>query len=55
MPQFDNFQASISVDGVDLPEYGVAIDEKKKVVTCWVPSEVGKAWIIHLLILNLLG
>ena len=42
MPTFDIFEASISIDGVRLPEYNVVVDARKKIITCWVPSEVGK-------------
>ncbi|KAG6910255.1 hypothetical protein DXG01_012066 [Tephrocybe rancida] len=40
--KFLDFEAHITVDGVDLPEYDVKYDEKTNEATCWVPSEAGK-------------
>lgn len=42
MPYFGGFEASISVDGVHLPEYNVTMDGGEKRVSCWIPSEAGK-------------
>lgn len=42
MPKFGIFEVCISVEGTELPEYSVTIDEQSRTVTCWIPSEVGK-------------
>lgn len=42
MPNFGIFEVCISVEGTELPEYSVTIDEQSRTVTCWIPSEVGK-------------
>ena len=39
---FEDLQGWISVDGKELEQYGVHLDEGKRGVTCWIPSEVGK-------------
>jgi len=39
---FEDLQVWISVDGKELEQYGVHLDEGKREVTCWIPSEVGK-------------
>ncbi|KXN85528.1 hypothetical protein AN958_11231 [Leucoagaricus sp. SymC.cos] len=44
MPEFDGISVTIRVDGVDIPEYSVEKDVENKKVTCWVPSQVGKAF-----------
>ncbi|RDB28389.1 hypothetical protein Hypma_014895 [Hypsizygus marmoreus] len=47
MPRFDIYEASIEVDGVNLPEYNVTTDEETKTVTCWIPSEVEKCFVVN--------
>ncbi|RDB28571.1 hypothetical protein Hypma_014886 [Hypsizygus marmoreus] len=47
MPRFDNFTATVSVDGVNLPEYNVATHRRLKMVTCWIPSEMGKCFSVN--------
>lgn len=42
MPNLGIFEVCISVEGTELPEYNVTIDEQSRTVTCWIPSEVGK-------------
>ncbi|KXN85527.1 hypothetical protein AN958_11230 [Leucoagaricus sp. SymC.cos] len=42
MPTYDGISMTIRVDDVDLPEYMVEEDVEKKLVTCWIPSQVGK-------------
>jgi len=37
-----NAGASISVDGANLPGDNVVVDERKKLDTCWIPSEAEK-------------
>ncbi|KAJ7646755.1 hypothetical protein FB45DRAFT_1019057 [Roridomyces roridus] len=37
------FSAWIAIDGVELPEYGLQVTLDAKTITCWIPSEVGKA------------
>jgi len=32
----------IEVDGKELPEFDVEVDEVAKKTTCWIPSEAGK-------------
>ncbi|PFH48368.1 hypothetical protein AMATHDRAFT_5862 [Amanita thiersii Skay4041] len=44
MPKLGTFEARIRIDGVELPEYGIEIDEEGKKASCWVPSEAGKAF-----------
>lgn len=45
MPQLDNYEVWISVDGEGLPEYGVQHTGADPMeITCWIPSEVGKAF-----------
>jgi len=39
---FEDLQVWISIDGKELEQYGVHLDEGKREVTCWIPSEVGK-------------
>ncbi|EKM82546.1 hypothetical protein AGABI1DRAFT_111154 [Agaricus bisporus var. burnettii JB137-S8] len=41
------FSAWIVVDGHPLPEYLTTIDENAHRVTCWIPSEEGKAFSVH--------
>lgn len=43
MPQFQAIHARIKVDNKELPEYHVHVDEDEKQVSCWIPSEAGKA------------
>jgi hypothetical protein len=46
MPAYGGFVAHVRVDGQDLPEYGETIATNPNgipTVSCWVPSEVGKA------------
>jgi hypothetical protein len=42
MPTFQAFHVATRVDGEDLPEYDVQVDDKEKQVSCWIPSEAGK-------------
>ena len=45
MPTFQAFHATIRVEGKDLPEYDVQVDDDEKQVSCWIPSEAGKVGI----------
>ncbi|KAF7315888.1 hypothetical protein MIND_00105400 [Mycena indigotica] len=48
MPQWrDQFRVWIKIDGVDAEEYGVEVDEAKRVVSCWIGSEVGKTFSVE--------
>ncbi|GLB40683.1 hypothetical protein LshimejAT787_0805540 [Lyophyllum shimeji] len=40
------FQAHITVDGVELPQYDVKVDESTKTASCWIPSEAGKSFAV---------
>jgi len=42
MPTFGTINACIKVNGTELNEYDVQIDEKEKRVSCWIPSETDK-------------
>ncbi|KIJ98150.1 hypothetical protein K443DRAFT_681021 [Laccaria amethystina LaAM-08-1] len=46
MLQFGNHKGWISVDNNELPEYGVQYSEDEKIATCWIPSKVGKNFVI---------
>ncbi|KAG5651992.1 hypothetical protein H0H81_006674 [Sphagnurus paluster] len=41
------FSAWIVVDGKPLPEYLIAINGRKNIVSCWIPSEEGKNFAVH--------
>ena len=43
MPKFQAINARVKVDNKELPEYDVQVDEGEKQVSCWIPSETGKA------------
>lgn len=43
MPRFQAIHARIRVDNEELPEYHVQVDEDENNVSCWIPSEAGKA------------
>ncbi|CAK5281316.1 unnamed protein product [Mycena citricolor] len=47
MLHFDTFDAWLTIDGQEAVEYGVetAADEKK--VTCWIASQLGKTFAVH--------
>jgi len=49
MPTFGIFEASVSIDNVNLTEYNVVVDAKKKIITCWIPSEAGKVSSVFLI------
>lgn len=42
MPTVQALHATIRVDGKDIPEYDLQVDDKEKQVSCWIPSEAGK-------------
>ncbi|KAK1231539.1 hypothetical protein PQX77_005331 [Marasmius sp. AFHP31] len=42
MPKIGDLSASIRVDGKDLEEYDVQVDEANRTATCWIASEAGK-------------
>lgn len=39
-----DFSASICVDGLDLPYYGLEFDDETHTATCWIPSSEGKEY-----------
>ncbi|KAJ3822348.1 hypothetical protein F5880DRAFT_1720190 [Lentinula raphanica] len=41
---FENFSAWIEVDGSELPLFDASVNGRE--VSCWIPSEVGKAFIV---------
>lgn len=50
MPDLQAFHAEIKVDDIELPEYDVQVDQDRKIVSCWVPSEAGKVSLRWLLL-----
>ncbi|KAJ7680831.1 hypothetical protein DFH06DRAFT_1315564 [Mycena polygramma] len=42
MPQFEKFNAWITIDGEPAEEYDVETSEDQKTVTCWIASQLGK-------------
>lgn len=40
--KFNGFEATVTVDGVDLPEFSEVIEQEKRTATCWIPSHAGK-------------
>lgn len=48
--QIKGFHAWVLVDGIELNQYGVETSSEGDKVTCWIPSEAGKArWLSHIL------
>ncbi|KAJ3571493.1 hypothetical protein NP233_g3722 [Leucocoprinus birnbaumii] len=47
MPKFAGISMSICMDAAEVPEYMVEKDLEKRLVTCWIPSEVGKEFEIN--------
>ncbi|KAG7452023.1 uncharacterized protein BT62DRAFT_926239 [Guyanagaster necrorhizus] len=47
MVRFESTLAWISVGGVSLPGFGEEVSHADKKVTCWIPSEAGKAFCIN--------
>ncbi|KAG7089298.1 hypothetical protein E1B28_010996 [Marasmius oreades] len=47
MPEVGHFSAWITVDGIPLEEYAIQVEEETNTVTCWIPSEAGKAYKVH--------
>ncbi|KAF7376498.1 hypothetical protein MSAN_00065700 [Mycena sanguinolenta] len=41
------FAAWVSIDGAAAPEYGVEVSQDGKLVTCWIPSQLGKRFCVH--------
>ncbi|KAJ7187776.1 hypothetical protein C8R46DRAFT_1052560 [Mycena filopes] len=39
---FNHFSAWIIIEGREAPEYAVEVFEDDRIVTCWIPSELGK-------------
>jgi len=48
MPRLGDFEAWIEVDGARLSEFRVEIDEHTQTVRCWIPSEAGKNFVLHM-------
>lgn len=46
MPTHRGFSAWIQVEGRTLPEYCVCIDKSATRISCWIPSEEGKAFTV---------
>ena len=47
----DKFEAWVTLDGPDgarREEYAVEVNEQKKLVTCWIASEMGKVRLLTL-------
>ncbi|KAJ7680828.1 hypothetical protein DFH06DRAFT_1164302 [Mycena polygramma] len=47
MLHWKEFTAWITVDDVEVSEYGVEVSEDENTVTCWVPSELGKKFTVN--------
>ncbi|KAJ7354660.1 hypothetical protein DFH08DRAFT_738811 [Mycena albidolilacea] len=47
MLQAKGFDAWVTIDGVEAPEYNVEVSENQQEVNCWIPSEVGKKFVVH--------
>ncbi|KAF9260064.1 hypothetical protein L218DRAFT_963004 [Marasmius fiardii PR-910] len=47
MPKVNNFSAWITVNGQVLEEYDVQVGKDAKTVNCWIPSEVGKMYVVR--------
>ncbi|KAJ6498806.1 hypothetical protein C8R45DRAFT_980078 [Mycena sanguinolenta] len=47
MLQAQNFNAWITVEGVEAPEYNVEVAENQLEVSCWIASEVGKPFTVN--------
>ncbi|KIM40672.1 hypothetical protein M413DRAFT_412778 [Hebeloma cylindrosporum] len=46
--EFQKFAAFIKVDGQELECHALSVDEEQKHVSCWIASEVGKNFSLHL-------
>ncbi|PFH48370.1 hypothetical protein AMATHDRAFT_5864 [Amanita thiersii Skay4041] len=46
MPEYAHFEVEIKVDDKVLQEYAINVNDEAKTVTCWVPSETGKAFAV---------
>ncbi|KAG5642896.1 hypothetical protein DXG03_001903 [Asterophora parasitica] len=44
--QFLEFEAFVTVDDKELPEYEIKFDDVAKTATCWIPSEADKSFAI---------
>ncbi|KAJ8088540.1 hypothetical protein PM082_022613 [Marasmius tenuissimus] len=47
MPRIGNFSASVRIEGRNLEEYDIQVDEGSLTATCWIASEVGKTYAVH--------
>ncbi|KAJ6507202.1 hypothetical protein C8R47DRAFT_86855 [Mycena vitilis] len=47
MLQSNEFTAWVSIEGQEAPEYDVEISDDKKIITCWIASELGKKFSVH--------
>ncbi|KAF7291089.1 hypothetical protein MKEN_01490800 [Mycena kentingensis (nom. inval.)] len=47
MPEFDGFNAWITIDGQRASEYQVVVSDDKQTVTCWVASQLGKTFSVE--------
>ncbi|KAF8072186.1 hypothetical protein FPV67DRAFT_925272 [Lyophyllum atratum] len=45
--KFLGFEAYVTVDGVNLPEYDATTNEGSKTMSCWIPSEAGKPFAVN--------
>ncbi|KIY63232.1 hypothetical protein CYLTODRAFT_494066 [Cylindrobasidium torrendii FP15055 ss-10] len=48
MVQHSGITLHIVVDGKNLPEYASDYDEKTRTFSCWIPSQAGKKFYLHL-------
>ena len=47
--QFEAWITLDRLDGAKREEYAVEVDEQRKLVTCWIASEVGKVHLSQIL------
>ncbi|TFK36692.1 hypothetical protein BDQ12DRAFT_736777 [Crucibulum laeve] len=47
MLKLNGFEAWIKVDNKKVPKYNVKTDRGEQIVTCWIPSEVGKVFSVN--------
>lgn len=49
------YEAWVVIEGEKIAHYGIEVDEKRMVATCWIPSVVGKVRTLYHIILSQLN
>ncbi|KAJ7049685.1 hypothetical protein C8F01DRAFT_1181531 [Mycena amicta] len=44
---WNGFSACITIEGRVVDEFATSVSADKKTISCWIPSEVGKSFIVH--------